>query len=590
MQKLGDGKSQLDDWVGWTLIVWALTLVAFIYVRWDLIQYFALIDTDDNLRMVQVRDWLGGQGWYDLRQYRLAPPLGADIHWSRVVDLPLAAVILVLKPFFGQAAAETAAIALAPAFPLAFVFLALGKIARRTVAPLAWILAIALTLSASASIRMFMPTRIDHHGWQLAAVAVALMGLTDRRAVRGGMTIGLATAFSLAIGLESLPFLALMGGMTALRWVVDRGDATRLSAYAVSLGCGTALSFLLFASNSNWRMQCDALSPVWLVATSTAGLLLFGLSQIRVTHVGARLGLGVIAGGLLVGIMAYWFPQCLSRPEGLSEEAYKLWFQNIREVKPLYEQGFTAATNVIALPIMGLIGGLIRLKQDRTPLINSLWLPLTLLCAAALAMLFWQTRVGPVAQLLGIPGATALAWSVLLALRASRHVLIRTFGVILAFLTISGLITAVFPALFPSTKASPNQKLISNAFSQCTAASNLRTIGALPKAIIFTFVDLSPRLIAMTHHSAIAGPYHRNDDAIVDVHRAFSGTADEAHALIKRHKATLLLLCPNMAEATLNSARAPDGFYAQLKRGKIPAWLAPLPLPAKSPYLLWAVK
>src|SRR3546814_9878226 len=35
----------------------------------------------------------------DLRQYRLNPPGGFDIHWSRLVDLPIAGLILLFKPF-----------------------------------------------------------------------------------------------------------------------------------------------------------------------------------------------------------------------------------------------------------------------------------------------------------------------------------------------------------------------------------------------------------------------------------------------------------------------------------------------------------
>ena len=31
-----------------------------------------------------------------------------------------------------------------------------------------------------------------------------------------------------------------------------------------------------------------------------------------------------------------------------------------------------------------------------------------------------------------------------------------------------------------------------------------------PKGMVFTFVDLGPRLITVTHHDAIVGPYHRN--------------------------------------------------------------------------------
>ena len=48
-------------------------------------------DPDDTLRLVQVRDLVAGQGWYDLRQHRVdAPHGGVPMHWSRLVDIPLA--------------------------------------------------------------------------------------------------------------------------------------------------------------------------------------------------------------------------------------------------------------------------------------------------------------------------------------------------------------------------------------------------------------------------------------------------------------------------------------------------------------------
>ena len=76
-------------------------------------------DTDDNLRMGQVRALLGGQGWFDLRQHRFDPAHGgANIHWSRLVDLPLAGLILLLKPLVGGADAERIAVAIAPLLPL----------------------------------------------------------------------------------------------------------------------------------------------------------------------------------------------------------------------------------------------------------------------------------------------------------------------------------------------------------------------------------------------------------------------------------------------------------------------------------------
>ncbi|HLW92521.1 MAG TPA: hypothetical protein VKS78_14645, partial [Roseiarcus sp.] len=45
-------------------------------------------NTDDAMRMVEVRDWLAGQAWFDLHQYRLDPPGGVFMHWTRVLDVP----------------------------------------------------------------------------------------------------------------------------------------------------------------------------------------------------------------------------------------------------------------------------------------------------------------------------------------------------------------------------------------------------------------------------------------------------------------------------------------------------------------------
>ena len=93
----------------------------------------------------------------------------------------------------------------------------------------------------------------------------------------------------------------------------------------------------------------------------------------------------------------------------------------------------------------------------------------------------------------------------------------------------------------------------------------------------------------MTHHSAVGGPYHRNGDAILDVQHAFGGTPDTFRAIAKRHGATLLLVCPNMAESTIYRVRNKGGFYDQLANQKTFPWLEPLPLPKKSPLRLYRI-
>ena len=44
-----------------------------------------------------------------------------------------------------------------------------------------------------------------------------------------------------------------------------------------------------------------------------------------------------------------------------------------------------------------------------------------------------------------------------------------------------------------------------------------------------------------------------------------------------------------MSESTVYRARNPGGFYDQLARNDIPAWLEPVALPAKSPLRLWRI-
>src|SRR5690606_10341079 len=51
-------------------------------------------DNDSLMRLVEVRDLIGGQAWYDLHQYRMGLDGGFQMHWSRFVDAPLAGLVL----------------------------------------------------------------------------------------------------------------------------------------------------------------------------------------------------------------------------------------------------------------------------------------------------------------------------------------------------------------------------------------------------------------------------------------------------------------------------------------------------------------
>ena len=90
---------------------------------------------------------------------------------------------------------------------------------------------------------MYAPDRIDHHGWQLAMLSLTVAGLSDPKGARGGAIVGAASAVSLSIGLEMMPYAAMAGAIIALQWIWDRGEAKRVEGYALALGGGTALGY-----------------------------------------------------------------------------------------------------------------------------------------------------------------------------------------------------------------------------------------------------------------------------------------------------------------------------------------------------------
>ncbi|WNO54362.1 AcrB/AcrD/AcrF family protein [Stakelama saccharophila] len=589
----GDTLARLNDryWLRASMLVWLGVAIWFFWDRWPYIYWLALRDTDDNMRLMQVRALLSGQGWYDLTNYRLNPPQGFNIHWSRIVDLPIAGLILFFRLFTSNWWAERLAAGIAPLIPLSVVIGALGFTVRRLVGAFSWPLMIAmLLLSSGPAILMFYPMRIDHHGWQLAALTLTVAGLADDRRVRGGAIIGASSAFSLAIGLEMLPYCAMAGAILTLRWIWDRDDARRLLVYALTLGGGVAIGFAGFASYANRAMRCDALTPVYLATVTLSAALLFVLAWVNPRARLIRLTLAVLAGAAIAAAFAAAFPQCLGRPEGASPELYRVWLDNVREAKPIYEHPLRNIVRIATLPVIGLIGAIVATVVAWRRGRFMLWLPAALFTAFACAMLLWQVRAGPAAELLALPGATALAWIVIPWLVTRRGWMPKVVGAGVGAAILAAVFAGVLLGWFRVDPMNEYHRVVNRANARCASYSRLKQLDRLPPQVIFTHVDLGPRLVTVTHHDAVAGPYHRNGPAILDVHHAFEGTPERAHRIMKRHHATLLLVCPNMSETTVYRASAPDGFYARLSHDKVPGWLTPVELPKDSPFRAWRIR
>jgi hypothetical protein len=582
------------DWFGrhWKLVA-VLTWLAFsgwfIFQRWSAIRWFGLGDTDDNMRMMQVRALIHGQGWFDLAQHRLA---GSNIHWSRLVDLPIAGLMILLRPFLGGAGAERWAVAIAPLLPHLLLLFSIALTVRRLVNPSAYFIAFFALIFAGSTNGMFMPERIDHHGWQLALLALSIAALADPKRHRGGITLGISTALSLAIGLEMLIYLAVAGAAMALFWIVDRDERERLTGYAVTLSAGTGLAYLIFASYANRGAVCDALSAVWLSEALLGGALLFGLAWLSPPDWKVRLGLAAGAALVVAGFYAGMFPHCLHRLEGVSPEVDRLWLSHVREARPIYQHGWRVATYTLTLPVVGAIGWCLLAWYRRQ---DSEQFRRVLAAAApgfaATLLLFWQMRTGPAAQMLAVAGAAALVWLLVPPVWNSKLSAVRVLGTVAVI--VIGVGAAVPLALDhlpiaqePKTKSGA---AIDRANALCNSMWGYHAVALQPKGRVFTFVDLAPRLITVTHHDSITGPYHRNGQQIADVMNAFRGSESQAHQLIRKYDSTYLLTCPNSSTTTIFMSEAPLGFYAQLAAGKVPTWLSPVDLGNDSPFKMWKV-
>jgi hypothetical protein len=584
------------QWKWIVVLVWLGFCAWFVFQKWNDIRFFGLGDTDDNMRIMQVRGLLHGQGWFDLRQYRMNPPFGANIHWSRLVDLPIAGLILGLRPFLGGPGAERWAVAIAPMLPYLLLFASLALTTRRLVDPRAYPLVLLAMFFAGSTNGMFMPERIDHHGWQLALLALSMASIADPKRVRGGIVLGVSSALSLAIGLEMIIYLALAGVAMVLFWVNDAEERDRLRAYAVSLSGTAAIMFLGFASYANRAPVCDALSPVWLSDALLGGALMYGLAWLSPGDWKRRLAWAVGAGVVIAGFHALMWPHCLQRLEGVSPEVDRLWLSHVKEARPFYRHGWRIATLIAALPVTGAIGWVLLAwmnRADRELLRRIIGAAVPGIAASLL--LLWQTRTGPAAQMMATVGAAALSWFLLPRAwnlvwpNARISPLVRSLATAGVIVICAGAIVPVVVSFIPEEKATPYEQSIGKANNLCGSLWGMHAIALQPKGMVFTFIDLGPRLIAVTHHDAVAGPYHRNGQQIADVMNAFRGSADQAHQLIAKYHSNYLLTCPNSSTTTIFMAETPKGFYSQLAHGQVPNWLQPVQLPKDSPFKMWRV-
>ncbi|WP_298306783.1 hypothetical protein [uncultured Erythrobacter sp.] len=574
-------------------LAWVFVSAFLVATSWGSITSMHLSDPDDVLRLIQVRDLLGGQSWFDVTQYRVdAAGGGVAMHWSRLVDIPLAFSIWVMTPIFGSALAEAIALVAVPLLTLGCVMLLASRIAWKMWGDEEAILTALVIVISIPVLFQLSPLRIDHHGWQLACALVAINGLLVRLARLGGWIIGAGFATWLSISIEGLPLAAITFAILALRWLRDPAAKAWLVGAIQSLAMVSAALFALTRGFGDLAQYCDAISPVHLAMFGWGAVILTLLARIkRPTLLTIMVGFALAGGGALA-MMLNTAPQCASGGgfAQVDPVVADIWLSNVLEGRPLWEQVLAIALQYLAAPLIGICAALQLAARSHDGL-RPFWRDYALVLGGALAISVFVARTGAVACVLASP---LVAWQLrrwLKAIRLMENPLPRMAAMV-------GVACALLPAL-PAlllTSAMPVRASVGGAadvpirVADCRVQDASDTLSELPKGEIYALLDIAPELLIASDHSVFATGHHRGHQAMKVLIETAIGTPDEARETLVARGTRYVAMCPTLHESRTYAKINPQGFVPQLAQDKVPDWLEPVAVPDSNGLKLWKIK
>ena len=287
---------------------------------WSVWTRGTFLDPDDAMQMVEIRDFLAEQAWFDLVPHRLAPGHPFPMHWSRLADAPLAALDRAFGALLPATLAERAMRLVAPVLFFAAALLGLFRITGRTVGPRGLAPVALLFVTSAEPMTNFLPGHIHHHGMQAALLLLATAALVE--AVADGQRAWCAavaaalSVLSLGIGLQNLPFAAGLTAAAVLVWVAmgERGRRP-LAAFGVGLLATVPVFALDVPPSRYFEGACDAFSAAHLVLAASGAAVCLALAGLtpRLPTMPRRFAAGAAGAALVLGLVAATYPQCLQQ-------------------------------------------------------------------------------------------------------------------------------------------------------------------------------------------------------------------------------------------------------------------------------------
>jgi len=542
-------------------------------------------DTDDAMRMVMVRDFLAGQNWYDLTAHRLNTPFGAELHWSRLVDLPLALLVLAFTPLLGADMALVAAGYVWPMLLFALLLWLSALLAQRLVGPYGVLPALVLPVLSPAITAEFTPGRVDHHNVViLLTLAMIWTGIEAIRRPRFAMACGLLAATALAIATESLPTIAAAILVMGLAYVFDPAKGRTMRLFGLAFALGAMVHLALFRPPSRWlEAACDVLSPVY-VAVALVVAAVFTLVSLLPPPRAAWQRLALLGALAIVGMagVAWLYPQCLKGPYGeLDPWLQAHWIAGIVEARPWLVTITELPAYAVAVGLPALLAtGVVLYRLWRVPEGRAEWAALLIFTLCTALVMLAQVRAGRLAIMPAMPAA---AWLIVAARQRylARPRLGPILGLVLSWLAFSGIVLLLLVNVaVNAVSARPERMAEARSDKEpCLLPAAFADLAAIPPERVMSPIDLGAHLMLYTPHEVVAAPYHRNEQGVRDAFRFFNDPIADARAILDARGIGLVVLCPAMAELRGIPGHAEDSFVSLYAAGGLPSWLHDVSLP-----------
>lgn len=544
-------------------------------------------DNDDIMRLVEVRDLLAGQGWFNLMQYRLGLDGGTLMHWSRLVDLPIALLVRFAALFLPQVQAEAVALTIWPLLLIPFLLYPLGLAAGRLGGPGAMHIGMGLgCLFVFTSIR-FHPGAIDHHNLQLVlAIWVAGMLVDPKHRRSSYAAAGAACALAVAIGAETVPFVAAACAVVALQWIWHGLDVARpVRAFGLSLTLVISAAFFLTVPPQSYGVvTCDSLSLGFYALSATGGLLLSLATWLPYTAtLQMRMVVGAVIAAMLLVAASVIAPQCLASPlAGLDPMLVQLWLGAVTEAQSLWRILLRDPASIGGFYAVGLLALAICFFRALGDEEREAHLVLLLLIAVNWGISLAQVRGFAFANLLAILPLALLIID--LRHRSQKE----PENANLAFAYVATVLAAV-PAVWalggaviakgleePISLQTMTQDTGSQEKGECSSEADLALLAQMPAGLVAAPSNSGAEILRFTPHRVLSAPYHRNQGGMLTELHIGLAPPLEARAFLAGAGVTLLAFCETDPQTKMLIDMKSDGLYAALARNELPNFLQPL--------------